>query len=188
MACSCRTGADSTQSGCTHMRWSVVSFPRSTTLTQHCLIPLVLLPSVLHTCKKKAPQWSLGMRLGSGSLGTRLGSGSLGTRLGSGSLGTRLDTSQIPGSELPHQPHSPVGLERGFVGSPGASHSAPPSPPPPPPPFFFFFFFFLFPSPSAPTPAPASGCCGASPGTGWSKMDNEVGNLSHLLRKLVRFH
>ena len=35
--------------------------------TQHYFIPLVLLPSVLHTRKKKAPQWSLGTRLGSGN-------------------------------------------------------------------------------------------------------------------------
>ena len=92
--------------------------------------------------QKKAPQWSLGTRLGSGSLGTRLGSGSLGTRLGSGSLGTRLDTSQIPSSELP--PSAPLtngirewfhGITRGFPLSPTLPSSST---------SFFLLLFLLF--------------------------------------------
>ena len=146
--------SDSTQS-CIgrwfHSQKHPVSFPRSTysfSTTTQCSSHM----------QKKAPQWSLGMRLGSGS------------------LETRLDTSQIPGSELPPSASLTSGIREWFRGITRGFPLSPTLPPPPPPPFFFFFFFFFFPSPSAPTPAPASGCCGASPGTGWSKVDNEVGN------------
>ena len=74
-----RVAVELEHSDSTHMRWSVVSFPETSSFipTQHCLIPLVLLPSVLHTCKKKssimepgkAGQWEPGNEAGPGSLG-----------------------------------------------------------------------------------------------------------------------
>ena len=111
---------------------SHASRPYSFSTTTQC-------PSHMQKKKLRNGAWERGWAVGAWERGWAVGAWEQG-----------LTHHKSPVQNCLHQPHSPVGLESGFVGSPGASPSAPPSPPPPPPLFFFFFFFFSSPLPPPP--------------------------------------